>query len=178
MGRSEKQAVPAKSEEKGCRFNGRPPVSKTGCGGSNPSTPASCSLKRRSYQGGWSRQAGIYERNKSGKYSDRPRAKTKRPRGRILVCLSCLAATGQDVSGGRARRDQASYLAQRSADSGHHSGRDPDRIFLWRLFWSFRLGVQRCDRMAAPTGKLAAAFGTGWRNIGTSSIRIPALSGR
>ena len=26
---------------KGSRFNGRPPVSKTGCGGSNPSSPAS-----------------------------------------------------------------------------------------------------------------------------------------
>src|SRR5260370_38050971 len=25
---------------KGSRFNGRPPVSKTGCGGSNPSSPA------------------------------------------------------------------------------------------------------------------------------------------
>ena len=138
----------------------------------------SCSLKKKASQGGRSQKAGIYERSKSGKYSVWTRGKTKCPRGRILVCLSYLATTDQDVSGGRARRDQASYLAQRSADSGHHSGSDPDRIFLWHLFWNFGLGVQRCDRMAAATGKLAAVFGTGWRNIGTSSIRIPALSGR
>ena len=33
------------AEPEGCRFNGRPPVSKTGCGGSNPSTPASILLE-------------------------------------------------------------------------------------------------------------------------------------
>ena len=39
-GRGNPSAACGDLRVKGSRFNGRPPVSKTGCGGSNPSSPA------------------------------------------------------------------------------------------------------------------------------------------
>ena len=52
-------------EIQGSRFNGRPPVSKTGCGGSNPSSPASI-LWRRTRTIGEMAQAAKVNREETG----------------------------------------------------------------------------------------------------------------
>src|ERR1041385_2685251 len=105
----------------GRRFNGRPAVSKTASGGSNPSAPATVSdvfCARCARELWFPADRRIYDERSNQHY-----AKSRQ-----------LAGSGEGLLRGTSARNEAGDVALLETGASHHRRGAGGRICVWRLF--------------------------------------------